>query len=77
MSVHVNHLNAAVQEVTGKATTVHINEKLIAEAKFLLAHTDYNVAEIAYSPGFEYPSYFNNFFKKNTHITPKAYRKSL
>lgn len=77
LAVHVNHLNAALQEVTGKATTAHINEKLIAEAKSLLTFTDYNVAEISYSLGFEYPSYFNNFFKKHTGITPLSLRKLL
>lgn len=77
LAVHVNHLNAVVQETTGKATTLHINEKLIAEAKSLLTNTDYNVAEISYSLGFEYPSYFNNFFKKHTGLTPMSLRKSL
>lgn len=77
LAVHVNYLNAAVQEATGKATTVHINEKLITEAKSLLTFTDYNVAEISYSLGFEYPSYFNNFFKKHTGITPMSVRKLL
>ncbi|MFL9481625.1 helix-turn-helix domain-containing protein [Chitinophagaceae bacterium LWZ2-11] len=74
LSVHVNHLNRAVKEVTGKTTTEHIAERVIKEAKALLLHTDWNVSEIAYSLGFEYPAYFNNFFKKQTSITPKAFR---
>jgi len=77
LAVHVNHLNAAVQEITGKSTTTHINEKIVLEAKSLLTHTDWSVAEIAYSLGFEYASYFNNFFKKHTTTTPLALRKSL
>jgi AraC family transcriptional activator of pobA len=77
LSVHVNHLNAAVQEITGKATTWHINERLITEAKSLLLHTDWSIAEIAFSLGFEYASYFNNFFKKHLGSTPMAFRKSL
>ncbi|NCD70032.1 helix-turn-helix domain-containing protein [Mucilaginibacter agri] len=77
LSVHVNHLNAAVQESTGKSTTTHINEKIIAEAKSLLMHTDWSAAEIAFSLGFEYASYFNNFFKKHTGLTPMTLRKSL
>ncbi len=70
LSVHVNHLNAAVHEVTGKSTTAHINERIVAEAKSLLIHTDWSAAEIAFSLGFEYASYFNNFFKKHTGNTP-------
>ncbi len=77
LSVHVNHLNAAVQEVTGKSTTTHLNERIITEAKSLLVHTDWNVSEIAFSLGFEYPTYFNNFFKKNTGTFPRAMRQSL
>lgn len=77
MAIHVNHLNAAVHEVTGRSTTAHINERLLKEAKSLLSHTGWSVAEIAYSLGFEYASYFNNFFKKHTGITPLAFRKIL
>lgn len=77
LSVHVNHLNAAVQEITGKSTTTHINERMMIEAKSLLMHTAWSVAEIANSLGFEYASYFNNFFKKLAGITPLAFRKML
>ncbi|MEO6868330.1 MAG: helix-turn-helix domain-containing protein [Ginsengibacter sp.] len=75
LSVHVNHLNRAVKEVTGKTTTEHISEKITGEAKALLQHTDWNVSEIAYSLGFEYPAYFNNFFKKQTERTPSSFRR--
>lgn len=77
LAVHVNHLNAAVQEITGKSTTTHINEGIIAEAKSLLVHTDWSVAEIGFSLGFEYASYFNNFFKKHTGITPLKARLQI
>lgn len=77
LAVHVNHLNAAVQEITGRSTTTHINERLLTEARSLLTHTDWSVAEIAFSLGFEYASYFNNFFKKHTGQTPMTVRKLL
>lgn len=76
MAVHVNHLNAMVKEVTGKPTTSHINERLVTEAQLLLAHTDWGVSEIAYSLGFEYPTYFQNFFKKHTGTTPLTFRRA-
>ncbi|RAK68429.1 AraC family transcriptional regulator [Hymenobacter edaphi] len=75
LGVHVNHLNRAVKEVTGKPTTAHIAERVITEAKALLHHTSWSTAEIAYSLGFEYPTYFNNFFKKHTSTTPLAFRR--
>lgn len=77
LAVHVNHLNAAVREITGKSTTAHINERILTEAKSLLTHTDWSVADIASCLGFEYASYFNNFFKKHTGLTPMALRKPL
>ena len=37
LHVHVNYLNRAVKEVTGKSTTTHITERIVSEAKALLA----------------------------------------
>ena len=74
LNVHINYLNRAVKEVTGKSTTAHITERIITEAKALLLHTDWGISEIAYALGFEYPTYFNNFFKKQTGTNPKSFR---
>ncbi|WEK37941.1 MAG: helix-turn-helix transcriptional regulator [Candidatus Pseudobacter hemicellulosilyticus] len=75
LSVHANHLNRAVKEITGRTTTEHIAERITSEAKALLTNTSWNVSEIAYTLGFEYPAYFNNFFKKQTSQTPGAFRQ--
>jgi len=72
--VHVNYLNSSVKEVTGKSTTAHIADRIISEAKALLQHTTWSISEIAYALGFEYPTYFNNFFKKKTGKIPKTVR---
>lgn len=74
LAVHVNHLNRAIRETTGKTTTDHIAARLLGEAKALLKHTNWNIAEISYSLGFEEPAHFNNFFKKHTSSTPSSYR---
>ncbi len=74
LNVHVNYLNRAVKEVTGKPTTAHITERIVTEAKALLLHTGWNIADIAYALGFEYTTYFNNFFKKLTGTNPKTLR---
>lgn len=75
LSVHVNYLNRAVKEVTGKSTSAHIAARIIAEAKALLQYTDWSVADIAYALGFEYTAYFNNYFKRLTGSTPNSLRK--
>jgi AraC-like DNA-binding protein len=74
LHVHVNYLNRAVKEITGRPTTTHISERIISEAKALLQHTDWNIADIAYALGFEYPSYFNNYFKRMAGTNPKSLR---
>jgi AraC family transcriptional activator of pobA len=74
LSVHVNHLNRAVKEITGKSTSIHIAERITNEAKALLQHTSWTTAEIAYALGFEYPTYFNNYFKRITGVAPQAFR---
>jgi AraC family transcriptional activator of pobA len=74
LHVHVNYLNRAVKEVTGKSTTTHITERIVSEAKALLQHTAWNIADIAYALGFEYTTYFNNFFKRLTGTNPKSLR---
>jgi AraC family transcriptional activator of pobA len=74
LSIHVNYLNRAVKEITGKSTTAIIAERITAEATTLLRHTDWSISEIAYILGFEYPNYFSNFFKKMTGNIPKFYR---
>jgi AraC family transcriptional regulator, transcriptional activator of pobA len=74
LNLHVNYLNRAVKETTGKSTTTHISERIANEAKALLLHTDWNVADIGYALGFEYPTYFNNFFKRMTGTNPMSLR---
>lgn len=75
LAVHVNYLNRAIKQATGKPTSVHISARITAEAKTLLHHTDWSVADIAYALGFEYPAYFNNYFKRITRTTPNSFRK--
>ena len=77
LCVHVNHLNHAVKEATGKTTSEHITEALVSEAKSLLIHTDWSISSIASCLGFDSASYFNNYFKRNLGITPKLMRNSI
>lgn len=74
LSVHVNHLNHTVKEVTGRTTSEHIAKRIATEAVALLKHTEWNVAQIGYCLGFEYPANFNIFFKRQMQCTPKSFR---
>jgi len=75
LAIHINHLNAMVRKVTGQTTTQHIAARKITEAKVLLRHTDWTIADISAGLGFEYPNHFNEFFRRNTGTTPLGYRK--
>lgn len=76
LSVHVNHLNRAVKEITGKTTSGIIAGRVLQESKILLKHTGWNVSEIAYSLGFREATHFNSFFKKRVRLTPVQFREA-
>jgi AraC-like DNA-binding protein len=74
LNVHVNHLNRAVKETTGKTTSQIIAERLLREAKILLKHSQWNISEIAFALGFTEVTHFNNFFKKLVGTSPGKFR---
>lgn len=74
LHVHVNHLNSIVKKHSGKSTRTIIHERVVTESKALLRNTNWNIAEIAYALGFEYPSHFNKYFKQFTGASPVTFR---
>lgn len=74
LAVHTNHLNRSVKAVTGRTTGQLISDRILKEAKALLQHTDWSIAQIAAGLGFEEPAYFTNFFKKMTGTAPARTR---
>ncbi len=75
LSVHPNHLNAVVKDISGVTALKHIHNHLLVLAKSYLAQTELSVKEIAYMLHFESPSSFSSFFKKNTSQTPLEHRQ--
>lgn len=76
LAVHVNYLNRIVKKTTGRTTSEHIYERISSEAKILMKHTRWNISEIGYALGFDDQVHFNKFFKKQTGMSPSAYRLS-
>jgi AraC family transcriptional regulator, transcriptional activator of pobA len=56
LSVHPNHLNRALKQVLGKSVSQLIADRVLLEAKALLAHTDWNIFEIGSALGFQEPA---------------------
>jgi AraC-like DNA-binding protein len=54
-----------------------IKERIMLEAKRLLAHTEMSVKEIGYNLGYEDPAYFVRFFTTQAEISPLAFRKQF
>lgn len=75
LSVHTNHLNRALKKTGGKTTTEYITERIVREAKALLLHSSWDIAEIGYCLGFEHASNFNIFFRKQAGQTPNHFRR--
>lgn len=77
IGVSTSHLRDTVKAVTGYAPGHFIRGKLVLEAKRLLAHSNVTVAEIGYRLNFEDSSYFGRFFKRETGMSPVAFRTQI
>lgn len=72
-----NYFGDLVKKETGKSAQEYIQCRLLDFAKEKIASTDLTMSEIAYDLGFQYPQHFGRLFKKQTGVTPNAYRKSI
>jgi len=53
-----------------------IQNRIMTEARRLLAYTNKTVKQVTYELGFEDPAYFSNFFKRHTSLSPADFRKN-
>ncbi|MBI2273450.1 MAG: helix-turn-helix domain-containing protein [Bacteroidetes bacterium] len=76
LHITTNYLNKLCRDHRGLTGGEIIRKRVTIEAQRLLHYTSLSVAEVAHKLGFESPSYFITFFKKNTSITPESFRKT-
>jgi len=74
LGVSPGHLNAACQAQVGTSAGERIRRRITVEAQRLLLYTDLTAAEIADRLGFEDPSYFARFFRREAGSAPSAFR---
>lgn len=70
-------LNDAARRCAGLTTAQLIRERVILEAKRLIAHSGAQVALVGAQLGFDDAAYFSRCFKKHTGRTPIEFRQSL
>lgn len=75
LNVSPKTLHNCVMECSGKTPFTYINDRIMLEARRLLRFSGMMVKEIAGYLGFEDPSYFVKFFKRQTGYLPSAYRE--
>ena len=68
-------LARAVAAAAGMTAKGFIAARINLEAKRLLVHTDAPVVAIAEKLGFDEPTNFSKFFKREVHCTPAEFRK--
>jgi AraC family transcriptional activator of pobA len=66
-------LNRATQETVGRTAKQYVDDRVVLEAKRLLAHSDITVAECASRTGFDDPANFSKFFRARTGLTPGTF----
>ncbi|MGF2411216.1 MAG: helix-turn-helix domain-containing protein [Ferruginibacter sp.] len=76
LHITTNYLNKLCHEHRSFTGGEIIRKRVTIEAQRLLHYTTLSVAEVAHKLGFESPSYFITFFKKNTGTTPESFRKT-
>ncbi|WP_194775795.1 AraC family transcriptional regulator [Pararhodonellum marinum] len=72
-----SYFSQVIKSKTGKSPSSWINGRSTSYAKALLKHTAKSVKEITFSLGFAETAHFSNFFKKQTGVSPSAYRKKM
>lgn len=77
LAVHVNYLNRALKETTGRTTTDLISSRMAQEAQVLLKYSDWTIAQIPDSLGFTDIAHFSRFFKRQMAVAPGALRRQL
>ncbi len=71
-----NYMSRYFRKVFNTSFTDFVNIYRLETAIKLLEDTDKNITDIVYESGFQSVRAFNNFFKKNTGVSPSEYRKA-
>ncbi len=74
LSLSPGYFGELIRRETGKTAQEHIQLCLVDKAKDMLCASDMTVSEIAYALGFHYPHHLSRMFRRNTGLSPSAFR---
>jgi AraC-like DNA-binding protein len=76
MNLSAYQLGEITKSAVGRTVSELISERIVLEAKRYLIATTSQVKEIAEILGYDDPSYFIRFFKKQTGVSPETFRRN-
>lgn len=77
LKVTPDHLSRSCRAVSGLSALDLMHERMLLEARRLLAYTPATVAEVARELGFDDAAYFSRFFARRAGCAPQAWRRAL
>ena len=77
LGVTPDHLSRRCRAATGLGARDLVHDRLMLEARRMLAYTSAPVGEIAHQLGFDDPAYFSRLFAKRCSQSPSGYRESV
>lgn len=77
LSISEKQLHKATTTLLNKSPKQIIAERILLEAKRLLAHSNQPIKEIAYELGYDEPTNFIKYFRKHTNSTPSEFREKF
>ena len=77
LGVTPDHLARICKKVTGQSAVELLHERVMLEARRLLAYTPMAITDVAQQLGYHDPAYFTKFFTRQVGQTPTAYRTAV
>ena len=76
LHITYKHLNTVCKTILNTTAKSFIDEYVILEAKRRLINSTVKSSELAFQMGFDEPTNFVKYFKKNTGLTPNSFKNS-
>lgn len=76
LAITPGHLSTLCEQYLGRRAKRVLDDALVARARRMLVHTNDSAARIAAALGFEDPSYFSRFVRRETGQTPREIRNA-